>query len=146
MTGLEEAHSVFDCCVEHSTKYAGYEWRPFLRLAPVVDAKNAVHNAVRESRKVTHRFGSGAAERIESNRPLVVERINSHFGYGAVARLKLVHAPLTRRAKRTKAKTTTPLDGEQQQQLEALLRGVEDDDIRAALSRLGQAIMTQDNR
>lgn len=87
----------------------------------------------------------GVATELQHLEPLVIERINSHFGYGAVSRLRLVHAPAPARAKRKQIIPARPLDRDQQQHLEQLLRDVEDDDIRAALSRLGNAIMTQDD-
>ena len=77
---------------------------------------------------------------------MVVERINRHFGYGAVTRLRLIHAPLGRDMPRRRhaASAKTPLDPAQKTALSDLLDAVEDDEMRATLERIGTAILQQE--
>jgi hypothetical protein len=47
------------------------------------------------------RIGSSSlALEIQHLEPQIIERINSHFGYGAIARLRIQHGPVTRPLKR----------------------------------------------
>ncbi len=87
------------------------------------------------------RVQGGFATELQHLEPLVVERINGHFGYGAVTRLKLTHAPLRRSPKRSKRRVRAP-DPAQRAMLADILGAVEDDAVREALERLGTAILT----
>lgn len=89
--------------------------------------------------------GSVATE-LQHLEPLVVERINSHFGYGAVAKLKLIQAPLTRRNARRPAVKPAAIDPIQKTALRELLGRVDDDETRAVLERIGTAILQRENR
>ncbi|MHB1219367.1 MAG: DUF721 domain-containing protein [Alphaproteobacteria bacterium] len=77
--------------------------------------------------------GSLALE-LQHLEPQVLERINGHFGYRAVERIRLVQdvARVEARIRRASAPNANapapPVDG------------VEDPDLRAALTRLGQAL------
>ena len=68
--------------------------------------------------------------------PLIVERINGYFGWGAVERLKLLHGPLPQ----AKKKRALPPPGEVPAGVEARLATVDDPELRAALERLGRRI------
>ena len=78
---------------------------------------------------------------------LVVERINTHFGYRAVERIKLLQVPSRhrtggmRRMKTEKAKPESPLDPEVERDLEHSLEQVADPDLRDLLRRLGRSVM-----
>lgn len=80
--------------------------------------------------------GSLALE-LQHLEPQVLERINGHFGYRAVERIRLVQdvarveARLRRRVPAPKANANAPAPP---------VDGVEDADLRAALERLGQAL------
>lgn len=80
--------------------------------------------------------GSLALE-LQHLEPQVLQRINGHFGYRAVERIRLVQdvarieARLRRRAPAPKANANAPPPP---------VDGVDDPDLRAALSRLGQAL------
>ncbi len=72
--------------------------------------------------------------------PQIIERINSHFGFAAVASLRIVqglHAPpaATRPGPR-------PLAPAEETALESRLIGIESSGLRAALKALGKAILT----
>ncbi len=93
------------------------------------------------------RVSGGVALELQHLEPLVIERINGHFGYGAVARLRLVHAPIPRprEAKpRAARRTAGPIDPGREAMLQDLLGGVEDEGLRAALERLGTAVLRQE--
>lgn len=89
----------------------------------------------------------GVATELQHLEPQVVERINGHFGYGAIARLRFIHAPPTRKTTRRSHATTprTAPDPTRREMLDSLLSPVEDDDIRRALESLGEAILARDS-
>lgn len=80
---------------------------------------------------------SAFATELQHLEPLILERINGYFGWAAVARLKLRHGPLPRRRQ---AAGTPALGGADQARLDRVLAGVEDDELRAALARLGRHV------
>ena len=74
---------------------------------------------------------------IQHRSDVILERVNRFFGWHAVGRIALRQAPLSR----PKAKTIPPkLDAAEVARVEATLTAVIDDDLRAALARLGAAI------
>jgi len=83
---------------------------------------------------------SGLATEIQHLEPLLLERVNSYFGYQAVARLKLIHGPLPPPAK-GKAFELQPLSDEQTRALAGDLVNVDDPDLKAALEKLGQSVI-----
>lgn len=71
---------------------------------------------------------------------LLAERINTHFGYALVARLRLVQAPLHRRKERQPLRLPPDLPPERAEVLEQQLTGIDDGDLREALERLARAV------
>jgi hypothetical protein len=70
---------------------------------------------------------------------LIVERINTFFGYRALARLTLVQGPLPRRTQtRTPKRELLP---EERARLDELLAGVRDAKLKESLMRLGTALI-----
>ncbi len=91
------------------------------------------------------RVQGGVATELQHLEPLIVERINSHFGYGAVARLRLLHAPLNRPpSRRRKAEAKGRVDPELQAGLREVVGAVTDDESRAVLERIGMAILQRE--
>ncbi len=90
------------------------------------------------------RVEGGVATELQHLEPLVLERINGHFGYGAVARLRLVHGPLPRRPERRKPAPDAAPDPARLATLDDMLAAVEDPEGRAALDRLGTAILRRE--
>lgn len=86
------------------------------------------------------RVGGAAALELQHHAPVVVERVNAFFGYPAVARLQLVQAPLPPAAERPARVSAEPLDNEAEAALAGAVEGVENDELRGALLRLGRAI------
>ena len=86
-----------------------------------------------------HLTVSGAfAPEVQHLSPQIIERINGYFGYGAIGRLELHHgrveqkAPVGGPAPDDGAAPARPPDAE----LTATIANVEDQDLRAALTRL----------
>jgi hypothetical protein len=80
----------------------------------------------------------GIATELQHLEPRVVERINSHFGYGAVAKLALVQGPVPRRAPPKPPPTPPPPEAERA--LEAKLAEVDDPGLKDVLMGLGRQL------
>lgn len=74
---------------------------------------------------------------IQHKSSLILERVNRFFGWSAVGRLALRQAPLSRRDRR---KPPAPPDPNAVARVAESLSAVEDEQLRAALARLGAAI------
>jgi hypothetical protein len=74
---------------------------------------------------------------IQHKSSLILERVNRFFGWSAVGRLALRQAPLSRRHRR---KPPAPPDPNAVARVAESLSAVEDEQLRAALARLGAAI------
>ena len=91
---------------------------------------------------VLHVAGAAALE-LQHSEPQILERINGYFGYGAVARLRLIQAPLPR-------STAGPLppvgrgmsDGEESEIAQAVGE-IRDPGLRAALRELGRTLKSR---
>jgi hypothetical protein len=68
---------------------------------------------------------------------VILERVNRFFGWSAVGRLALRQAPLSRR---DRPKPSAAPDAKAVAEVAKTLSSVEDDELRAALARLGAAI------
>jgi hypothetical protein len=68
---------------------------------------------------------------------IILQRVNRFFGWSAVGRLALRQGPLSRRERR--AAPSAP-DADQIEQVAQTLSSVEDEQLRAALARLGASI------
>jgi hypothetical protein len=78
---------------------------------------------------------------IQHMAPVLIERVNTYYGYGAVGRLKLHQGPLPRRTMESAApEASPPLDAASRAALDGSLAGIEDPQLRAALDRLGTAV------
>jgi hypothetical protein len=70
----------------------------------------------------------------------IIERVNAFLGYGAVAQARIVQGPV-RRGPRKAATSPAPLDPESEAALVSALADVGDGALRAALDRLGRAVL-----
>jgi hypothetical protein len=68
---------------------------------------------------------------------VILQRVNRFFGWSAVGRLALRQAPLSRRAR---PQTSSAPDPRSVAEVAETLSAVEDDELRAALARLGASI------
>ena len=85
------------------------------------------------------RVGGGAALEIQHAAPQIIERINQHFGFRAVARLRLVQAPLGS-PRRAAVPAPAALSAEAERAVEQAVAPVVDPGLRAALRSLGRAL------
>ena len=91
------------------------------------------------------RVGGAFATELQHLEPLVIERINRHFGYAAVARLAIVQGPI--RARRSPpAKKHRPMTGQQERFVRNRVSRVGDEPLRQALTKLGEAVLTSRER
>ena len=74
---------------------------------------------------------------IQHSSDVILERVNRFFGWSAVGRLALRQAPLSRR---TRAAPPPPPDPKAVAAIAETLSEIEDEQLRAALARLGAAI------
>lgn len=72
--------------------------------------------------------------------PIVIDRINTYYGFRAVDRLKLVQGPLPEPRGRTFIKPR-PLTPDEEAELQAQLGRVRDPRLRAALAELGRDVI-----
>lgn len=88
------------------------------------------------------RVGGPLALELQHLEPQVVERINGYFGYRAIGALRFHQGPLPKREKPVTRPRPVPAP-EDVATLQAQLAGVADDDLRAALDRLGRAVVAR---
>ena len=78
-----------------------------------------------------------AAIEVQHLAGVIVERINRFLGWRAVDRIALRQAPLARRAK---PRPPPRVDAEEARRIADRMTGITDEDLRAALGRLGAAV------
>ena len=87
------------------------------------------------------RIDSGSlAIELQHLEPLLIERINGYFGYRAVARLKLLQGPLSKRRKASPPAARALEPGEEEELVRHLC-AVDDPELRQALESLGRAVI-----
>jgi hypothetical protein len=74
---------------------------------------------------------------IQHKSDVILESVNRFLGWSAVGRLALRQAPLSRRERRA---PPSPPDPQAVESVARTLTAIEDEDLRAALARLGAAI------
>jgi hypothetical protein len=74
---------------------------------------------------------------IQHSSDVILQRVNRFFGWSAVGKLALRQAPLSRRDRPSPRR---PVDPKDVAEIEGTLSSVEDEQLRAALARLGAAI------
>ncbi len=85
------------------------------------------------------RVAPGLALEVQHREPVLVERINAFFGYGAVGRLALKQGPPAH--PEAPPPRRRPLKAEERQSLDQRLQAIEDAALKAALQRLGEAVI-----
>ncbi|MEE8189487.1 MAG: DciA family protein [Kiloniellales bacterium] len=91
---------------------------------------------------LTLRVVPGFATELQHLAPLILERVNGYFGYSAIGRLQLQQGPLPAR-RPPRRPPEPPLSPEEEAELKDRLAGVEDEELRGALERLGRAVRQQ---
>jgi hypothetical protein len=102
----------------------------------------AFRKGERKGGVLTIQCGGAAALELQHLKPQILERINSHFGYAAIAELRFKQGaapidPAAGRRSRTDSKPASPAD---RAAVAAALAGVKDGEIKERLERLGLAI------
>jgi len=92
------------------------------------------------------RVAGGLATELQHLVPQLLERINGHFGYRAIDRVSILQAPPgalgRKRHTADRPRPTARADPQGGDDLAAALSAIEDPDIRAALARLGRAMIS----
>jgi hypothetical protein len=91
------------------------------------------------------RVAPGLALEVQHREPVLVERINAFFGYRAVARLALKQGPPAP-ADAPAPPGRRPLKAEERQSLDRRLAAIDDPSLKAALERLGEAVIAAAKR
>ena len=86
------------------------------------------------------RATGGAALELQHAAPQLLERINGHFGYPAVARLRFLHAPPVRRRPAPAPPPPRSPSPAAREAVAALTSGIPDPGLREALRALGEAV------
>ncbi len=94
---------------------------------------------------LTLRVQSGHGLTLQHLEPLIVERINAHLGYPAVARLRLRQGPLPR-PKGLGRPEPPALSDSERSALEERTAQVEDPQLRRALESLGRSVLGENAR
>ncbi len=97
----------------------------------------------RDGGELVLRVEPADALEVQHEMPRLIDRINRHYGYAAIARVKLIQTPRPQPAPRPAAGTLDPAD---RAALEAVLARVEDAELRERLARLGRALFATDRR
>jgi hypothetical protein len=92
------------------------------------------------------RVTGGFALELQHMQPQLLQRINSHFGYRAIERISILHAPPGDKAavqrRRPARPTARDVGPEDRAAIESALSQVDDPEIRAVLARLGRAVIS----
>jgi hypothetical protein len=85
------------------------------------------------------RVAPGLALEVQHREPVLIERINAFFGYRAVARLALKQGPPP--AVEAPPPRPRPLAADERRLLEQRLAAIDEGELKAALRRLGEAVL-----
>ncbi len=84
---------------------------------------------------------SGAVSlKLQHLEPVIVERINTFFGYAAVARIALIQGQVQRAERPETRPSPLPIDEGRVREIESNTAHIERDELRLALRRLGNAV------
>ncbi|MBA4210989.1 MAG: DUF721 domain-containing protein [Parvibaculum sp.] len=95
---------------------------------------------MRQGAVLTVRVDGPVAVEIRHLEPQILERINSYYGYAAVARLKLVQGPLPPKP-RPRYRRIRALAPQERQALAQELEKIEEPALKQALEKLGENVL-----
>jgi hypothetical protein len=84
----------------------------------------------------------GFALELQYEVPRLIERVNSYFGYGAIAGVKIVQGALKRGGNKSARAPAAPEPGATSG-LNERLAGIDDEALRSALARLGRGLKSR---
>ena len=123
---------------------------PFLAQATAPEKLmpgKAVPDGGREAGVLHLRVGSTAlAPEIAHLSPQIIEKVNSYFGYRAVARLHILHAPVASMNDPVKKPPRRDAPEPLKEAIRVETAQIDDATLREALQRLGEAIATRKDR
>ena len=70
----------------------------------------------------------------------IIGRVNAFLGFAAIGRIRIVQKPVATGPRHARPKMR-PLDQDETRSLSNAVSGIEDDDLRASLERLGRSVM-----
>lgn len=94
----------------------------------------------RQGGTLTIRAASADALELQHDTPRILERLNGHFGYRAIDRIKLIQAPLSRPDSRT-VKPSRPASPEESAVIANALSTVENPSLRHHLEQMADALL-----
>jgi len=95
----------------------------------------------RDGGTLSVRTPSAFASELLHNEPQIISRINAHFGYGAIERIRIVQGNPSREAAAAPEKPKRPLSEADRRKISERLKGIPDEGLRRALQELGEALM-----
>jgi hypothetical protein len=116
-------------------QYTAPERLKWPRAAARFDDAGDIAEAGRPSATLLLRVDGARALDVQYGARQIIERINSYFGYAAVAELRIVQAPVGEKAGQDRAEPRKP-----DAPLTAEVASVADTGLRSALGRLGAAV------
>ncbi|HMN73081.1 MAG TPA: DciA family protein [Rhodoblastus sp.] len=90
------------------------------------------------------RVAQGMGLEIQHLAPVLIERVNAHLGWRCVGRIALRAEPFT--PKRKTARKPLAVDPRARAEAERLAEGIEDEALKAALTRLGTVALSEKRR
>ncbi len=99
-------------------------------------------DAGQEAATLVLRVAGAHALFVQQDAPRIIERVNIFLGYPAIGRIKILQRPIVRSAPKQRRKIE-PLAAADEAALAEKLRAIDDDDLRAALTRLGRAVRAE---
>ncbi len=101
--------------------------------------KGLVTEEEHEPAVLTVRCSGAAAMRLSLEAPLLIERINTFFGYRVVGRIRPLQLPPVRLGPKPRPKLA-PISAEADARVRSLVEGIADEGLKAAVERLGRAV------
>ena len=95
---------------------------------------------------LTVKVEGAMALEVQHMAPLILERINQHYGGGAIARLNIVQGPLPMDYLKAYAAREMPLSDDEIAAAETALGGFENSRLKLALARLGARVERRNKR
>tara|TARA_R110000787_G_scaffold43688_2_gene107031 strand:+ start:13854 stop:14363 length:510 start_codon:yes stop_codon:yes gene_type:complete len=91
------------------------------------------------------RVAPGWAPEFQHFEPLIIERINSFFGYRAIAKLQLIQAPI-KRPEAKRERRTVPLSDVQKEWVKETIKNVSDTALKNRLEAVATSMLGARNR
>jgi len=89
---------------------------------------------------LTVKVAGAMALEVQHMAPLILERLNQHYGAGSITRLNIVQGPLPLDYVKAQKARSTPLSKAELDDAEAGLQGFDNSRLKLALARLGARI------